>query len=394
MQNSETDSNLFTSRRSIYRNMIRTKTINHSRTVLLSALLITGLLTYPGIKAHAASSGTFALTGSLNTARYDHTATLLQSGQVLVAGGVDINGNQLSSAELYNPTTGKWTPTGSMSQGRSDFSATLLPNGDVLVAGGEGGTGCLSAAELYNPSTDTWHTTGSMTQPRCSHSAALLQTGEVLAAGGGDPDGSETLATAELYNPSTGTWHTTGSLNFARTNGAATLLANGQVLLAGGYNFTNGSETIPTSAELYNPSTALWTVTGSMAKGIFSPAAVLLVNNNVLIANAAEFYNPTSAAWADTDALPKAAENPFRATLLSTGNVLASGTVCSYSGCGHVPSTACFLYTASTNSWSETGFMNHARVNHTSTLLPSGKVLVAGGNSRGTVLSNAELYAP
>jgi N-acetylneuraminic acid mutarotase len=378
--------------------MIRTTTLNHARTLLLSALLITGLLTHPAVKARAASSGTFALTASLNTARYDHTATLLQNGQVLVAGGVDINGNPLPSAELYNPATGRWIRTGSMSEGRSAFTATLLPNGDVLVAGGEGGTGCLSAAELYDPSTAKWTSTGSMTQPRCSHSAALLQTGQVLAAGGGEGE-SDSIATAELYNPATGTWHTTGSLNFARANGAAALLANGQVLLAGGYNFSKGSETILTSAELYHPSTGLWGDTGSMAKGIFSPAAVLLTNNHVLIANGAQLYNPTSAAWVNTDALPESAENPFRATLLSTGNVMASGTVCSYSGCGHVPSTECFLYTASTNSWSVTGFMHQARVNHTSTLLPSGKVLVAGGDSReldspNRVLSSAELYEP
>ena len=369
----------------IWRNMNKFAAV---RVFVLAALFAAGL------SAFAGASGTWALTGSINTARWAHTATLLPNGEVLVAGGYGASETTqvpLASAELYNPAKGKWTFTGSMAFARGTHTATLLQNGEVLVAGGDSVTG--TTAELYNPSTGKWATTGSMIQPGYPQTATLLPSGEVLATGGSGYEG-ETLATAELYNPSTGTWHTTGSLNFARANGAAALLANGQVLLAGGYNFTNGSETIPTSAELYNPSTALWTVTGSMAKGIFSPAAVLLINNDVLIANAGQFYNPTSAAWADTDALPKAAENPVRATLLSTGNVLASGTVCSYSGCGHVPSTACFLYTASTNSWSETGFMNHARVNHTSTLLPSGKVLIAGGDSRGTVLSSAELYAP
>src|SRR3974377_1666581 len=75
-------------------------------------------------------SGTFTLTGSLNTARYDHTATLLQNGEVLVAGGLGVNGvyTSLASAELYNPEKGKWTVTGSMSVGRSAFTATLLQN--------------------------------------------------------------------------------------------------------------------------------------------------------------------------------------------------------------------------------------------------------------------------
>jgi hypothetical protein len=70
----------------------------------------------------------------------------------------------------------------------------------------------------------------------------------------------------------------------------------------------------------------------------------------VLIANATQFYNPASASWVGTGPLPKMAENPMRATLLPNGNVLASGTVSSYSGCGHLPTKTCFLYTTATNS--------------------------------------------
>jgi hypothetical protein len=114
----------------------------------------------------------------------------------------------------------------------------------------------------------------------------------------------------------------------------------------------------------------------------------------VLIANETQFYNPVTAAWVNTGAFAKTAENPIRASLLNKGNVLASGSVCAYSGCGHVPTSACFLYTPSTNSWSIAGSMNQARVGHTSTLLPSGKVLVAGVSrvfSVGVLLFSAPL---
>ncbi|HEY1895850.1 MAG TPA: hypothetical protein VGG62_06245 [Terracidiphilus sp.] len=88
----------------------------------------------------------------------------------------------------------------------------------------------------------------------------------------------------------------------------------------------------------------------------------------------------------------------MRATLLPNGNVLASGTVSSYSGCGHLPTETCFLYTTATNSWSVTGTMHTPRIDHTSTLLLNGKVLVAGGLERGfggiTILSSAEPYTP
>src|SRR6266478_549599 len=83
---------------------------------------------------------TFATTGSLDTARYRHTATLLPNGKVLVAGGVNSSGS-LASAELYDPATGTWTATGDLGGERGLHTATLLPNGKVLVAGGYNDSG-------------------------------------------------------------------------------------------------------------------------------------------------------------------------------------------------------------------------------------------------------------
>jgi hypothetical protein len=77
-------------------------------------------------------------------ARTYHTATLLPSGKVLVAGGGDEN----STAEFYDPATGSFSTTGGMEIGRSGHTATLLPNGSVLVAGGGIFAG-LASAELY-----------------------------------------------------------------------------------------------------------------------------------------------------------------------------------------------------------------------------------------------------
>jgi N-acetylneuraminic acid mutarotase len=357
-------------------------------------------MAFSAVPTAYAQSGTFALTGSLNTARYNHTAALLQNGEVLVTGGVDVTGNPIASAELFNPTTGKWTVTGSMSEAREAFTATLLQSGEVLVAGGFGYFGdCLAAAELYNPSTGEWTPTGSMTQGRCSPSATLLPSGDVLVAGGGQTGSfSNTLTSAELYNPSTGAWQTTGSLNVGRSNAAA-ILENGQVLAAGGSNYSNGIYTLLASAELYNPATGLWTLTASMVKGTLPTTPVLLANTDVLIANDAQYYNPSTATWVNTGALPKTAGNPTKASFLNTGNVLASGTTCNYSGCGHVPTATCFLYTTSTNVWSLTGTMKQPRIDHTSTLLSSGQVLVAGGTNRAlgganNILSSAELYTP
>ncbi len=60
---------------------------------------------------------------------------MLPNGKVLVAGGYG-NGGALTSAELYDPASGSWTATGSLNTARDVHTATLLPNGKVLVAGG------------------------------------------------------------------------------------------------------------------------------------------------------------------------------------------------------------------------------------------------------------------
>jgi hypothetical protein len=77
-----------------------------------------------------------------------HTATLLNNGEVLVAGGRTYAPGPLAEAELYNPSTGAWATTGNMNTARAGHTGTLLQNGQVLVAGGDS-TG--TSAELYTP---------------------------------------------------------------------------------------------------------------------------------------------------------------------------------------------------------------------------------------------------
>ena len=196
-------------------------------------------------------------TGSLNTARVAHTATLLQNGKVLVAGGQDEHGEYLASAELYDPASGTWSTTGSLTTVRGLHKATLLQNGMVLVVGGFDGFNVLASAELYDPASGTWSTTGSLNTARYLHTVTLLQNGKVLVAGGLN-EHVVVVASAELYDPASGTWSTTGSLNTARGNHTATLLQNGNVLVAGG-----GDENGPVAgAELYNPGSGQWAFAG------------------------------------------------------------------------------------------------------------------------------------
>ena len=224
----------------------------------------------------------------MTVARGDHTATLLPSGKVLIAGGP----GALASAELYDPAAGTFTATGSMTvarhgpqrhccragrcsspadmaqwtsrarscttrrwdihghrqhdRGKGGHTATLLPDGKVLIAGGVRSLPTLASAELYDPAAGTFTATGSMTVARPDHTATLLPSGKVLIAGG--YGGSADVASAELYDPAAGTFRATGSMTVARWLHTATLLGNGKRASRRGDHATTQALA---SAELY-----------------------------------------------------------------------------------------------------------------------------------------------
>jgi N-acetylneuraminic acid mutarotase len=85
----------------------------------------------------------------MNYTRYQHTASVLTNGKVLVAGGN--NGVYLNSAELYDSSTGVWGLIGNMNSTRDWHTASVLTNGKVLVTGGQNSGGASNSAELYQP---------------------------------------------------------------------------------------------------------------------------------------------------------------------------------------------------------------------------------------------------
>jgi hypothetical protein len=347
------------------------------------------------------SSATWSTTGAMTTGRLDQTATLLQNGSVLVAGGDGGSGTPvaLTSAELYQPSTGTWSATGSMATARALHTATLLPSGQVLVVGGIGGVSPLSSAELYDPVAGTWSATGAMAVPRFGQTATLLPNGQVLIAGGNAANTNiGAVASAELYDPATGLWSATGSMTIARSFHTATLLPNGLVLVSGGI----GSDGLTVAtAELYDTATGLWSATGGMADARTGHTATLLSNGLVLVAGgytfsstplaSAELYDPTTGLWSATGSM-MTGRYFQRATLLPNDQVLAAGGLTA----GGALSSA-ELYDPVSGTWSTAASMAAARYVDTATLLQSGQVLVAGGHGSTLCcgapgLASSELY--
>jgi hypothetical protein len=339
-------------------------------------------------------AGTFAATGALTTPRYGATATLLPDGKVLVAGG---GGDQDAipagaSAEIYDPGSGTFTATGSMTQPRALHTATLLPSGRVLLAGGVSPNWGVTAAEVYDPKTGTFTPTGKMARARADHTAVALASGRVLIlAGTGDPY-------VELYDPAKGTFAPTGTLMHpGRSSPSATLLPSGKVLVAGGEEDDN---TGPWPAELYDPAAGTFTAVGTPTQARTGHGATLLPSGLVLLAGGgthatdpgtdgtatADLFDPIANTFSAAPAMA-GARRAHRATLLPSGKVLITG------GHASTPLQTAEVYDPRPGALSARTLVEPRRY-HTATALPSGQVLLAGGERNGTALATVDLYDP
>jgi hypothetical protein len=232
-----------------------------------------------------------------------------------------------------------------------------------------------------------------------SFTVTKLNNGKILVAGGADFINSSYFRSAELYDPVTGMWSLTGNMNVARASHCAVLLQDGRVLVAGGYNEAYGSGIA--SAEIYDPASGAWTSTSGLAQGRGNPCAILLNSGEVLVTAGAvgygdiyyhstEIFNSVSQTWrpAGNMSIDRRGSPSTRLVLLSNGKALIAGGA---------NTRTCEMFDPATETWSTTGSMIGER--HEGFCLASlqnGKVLAAGGNAFYTAVptAEAELFDP
>jgi hypothetical protein len=338
---------------------------------------------------------TWSTTGSMAVPRIDHQMLMLPTGKAIAIGGW--NGGPLSSCELFDPATETFAMTSSMTTARDSFTATTLQAGAVLAAGGfqSPESPCLSSAELYDPLSGTWTATSSMSTWRCWQVASALPDGRALVAGGHD-------GTAEVFSPGLGTWTNVGAMAADHNTGIARTLADGRVLIAGGLPNWDTYDATAT-AEIFNPVTNTMQVTGAMAVARTEPLSAALSTGEILVIN-----GESSWTWDVVTTVPYASTELFNPTtgtfrsgpptrvarIYGTASVASAGLVLFAGGtAGSAVIQNAEVYDVASNSWSNGGVMALPRSYPGSVTLPNGKVLVAGGyQSPVGYTASAELF--
>lgn len=302
--------------------------------------------------------------GAMGSPRASHLAVTLGDGRVLVIGGVDAQGNGLSSCELYDPATGTFAPAGSMAWRRALHAAVRLRDGRVMVAGGTTSmanlsltiAGALPTVEIYNPAANSWSSAPSLAANRIAPSLTALPDGRVVVAGGVDvttsfgvPATAASTTAVQIWSPLTNLWTGGAPMPSARAghHHNQVTLPDGRLLLSGGIDVQN----------------------------LTAAAAARSID-------AADLYDPVANAWQATR-MPTARS-------LHTATVLQGGTVVVCGGAqGNLvapsPIAAVDVFLPAANLWAPSAPLLQPRSGHLACLQPDGLLVLFGGASPGSV---------
>jgi hypothetical protein len=336
--------------------------------------------------------GTWTVTESLPQAEWSPGAAVLRDGRVLVAGGAlgTSSTSATDSVTIYDPATGHWSAGTHLLQPRAYPMVVTLTDGSVLAAGGSRNLQPLDTAERYYAENGTWVAAGRLKVPRTQGTLTVLSDGRVLAVGGGieGSPGWRSTASAEIFDPSTGVWSLAAPMSVARAFHTATQLADGEVLVAGGattYNGTHG--TVTAAAEIYNPRSNTWRPAGRMSVPRYADAAALLPDGRVLVAGGWSFTTDTDPSLASAEIYDPAANvwtatrslNDARGALAIA--TLPDGRLLAIAGVDpayHVLAST-EIFDPRLGTWQTTGKLPVAMERPAMGVLPDGRVLVAGG---------------
>lgn len=357
------------------------------------------------VRFHGYGEYTYTSGPHLMTPRVSHGAVLLDDGRVLVTGGWSgvANNNVIVPVfifvdQVYDFSTATWSSVGPPTEDEFEewfedgpgvlSSAVELTDGRVMAVGIGGEDEIAGAAAVFDPAQNSWMPLPSPSTPRALPNVILLLDGRVLVARGeftpesesslGASGSTEPVKAVEIFDPATGEWRQAASTSESDRDQSIVLLGDGRVLIV-----RSGS------VEVYNPSTDTWTLT-TMPALVSSPVPIALNDGRVLITgrisydsptgriNGAVIYDPHTDTWTPTGPMTHARMS-HTLTLLPDGRVIAVGGEDPLDSSQLIIYSTTEIYDPDANSWSPGPNLSEPRSSHSATLLPDGRIFLVGG---------------
>lgn len=241
--------------------------MTNGRVLLVGGQIATSDAATNVVEIYDPVANTVTLTAPMVQRRKLHTATLLNDGRVFVAGGY--NGatgttGPLQTSEIYDPVAGTWSAGPALTIARYDHGATILGDGRVILVAGFGTV----TTDIFDPSTGTMSAGASLPTGtgRLRPSVFLLDNGLVFTVGG------YTIASvmqpdSYLYDPVANSWSAGPIGAYGELDAAAAEMQDRRILIAGGNTHFSGSSTITNLAEIYDQTANTLAATGNLAQG-------------------------------------------------------------------------------------------------------------------------------
>ncbi|GBD88249.1 N-acetylneuraminate epimerase [bacterium BMS3Abin03] len=239
-----------------------------------------------------------------------------------------------------------------------------------------------------------WEIIDSTNLPRYEHASVVMANGNVMVTGGVTGYTTSYSSSAEIYDVVSNTWNFIDSMHYARGNHKMALLNDGRIIVIGGFN--------QNSCEIYDPTSETWEFTDSLnLQRDYRFTATTLTNGTILVIGGVNFetnpprmynlkscelFDPVTEKWSVVDSL-EIERQGHTATVMPDGRVLVAGGL---NSSGSIKQ--CEIFDPETGVWSMTDSLNIERDGHSAVLLPNGKVLVSGGSS--TALYSCEIFDP
>lgn len=259
--------------------------------------------------------GTVSVLPQQLVGRLNQAVAVGWGGRVVVTGGTKWTGGgwaAVDDVDVYLPWARTWLHAAPLRQPRADHAAVALADGRILVTGGNYGSRILRASEIYDPARDEWTAAAPLPRPRTMLSLALLPDGSVFAAGGFQDDAMITRTTY-IYEPWNDLWVTGPEMREVRLNHSMARLPDGDVLFFGGESMGAGT------AERYSWRGRRFEHAGVLGEPRLVAQGATLPDGSVLAVGglpddrwrqkflptaAAELWDPRDRVWRDISRAP------------------------------------------------------------------------------------------